>query len=206
MKCKKEYIQNLKIKLIPCGCDCGEMIPNYDKYGRPRRFKAGHFFTMPINLGRKLTEEHKKRIGRSGEKNWNYRGGRSLHSGGYMRLNLQNGKKDPRVLEHRIIYEKHYKCCLLSWIQIHHKNHNKKDNRPENLEPLTAKQHAQKHRKDMSDRLCIVCDSGNTLIYKGRPVWRRHPVTKQKWVCNKCADRIRWRVKVGTYQRLGDKE
>ena len=28
--------------LIPCGCDCGELIPKLDKKFRPNRFKRGH--------------------------------------------------------------------------------------------------------------------------------------------------------------------
>jgi hypothetical protein len=51
-----------------------------------------------------------------------------------------------RSLEHRKIWEKHYgkipfDCC------IHHKNGNKKDNRIENLECLSRKEHGKRHRK-----------------------------------------------------------
>ena len=45
------------------------------------------------------------------------------------------------VLEHRIIYEEYYNCCLLYWVHIHHKNGKQWDNRIENLQPYSRPQH-----------------------------------------------------------------
>ena len=42
---------------------------------------------------------------------------------------------------HRIIYEEHYKCCLLPYIEIHHIDGNSKNNSIENLMPVTALEH-----------------------------------------------------------------
>ena len=50
------------------------------------------------------------------------------------------------IVEHRYMYEQYYKCSLLKWVEVHHINGNKRDNRIENLEPLNNKQHKHKHR------------------------------------------------------------
>lgn len=37
--------RGLDYRLIPCACGCGELIPNYDKQLRPRRYVLGHKHT-----------------------------------------------------------------------------------------------------------------------------------------------------------------
>ena len=49
-----------------------------------------------------------------------------------------------RPAEHRLIYE-FFHGLIQSGNQIHHKNHNKFDNRPENLEQLTGAEHLRHH-------------------------------------------------------------
>ena len=46
---------------------------------------------------------------------------------------------------HRIIYEKHYNCCLLPFIEIHHIDGNSKNNAIENLKPVTVLEHYEIH-------------------------------------------------------------
>ena len=62
------------------------------------------------------------------------------------------------VLHHRVIMENHLSRLLNENEIVHHKNHNKKDNRIENLEVMDAKQHAQLHRKEFLRKACeLVC-------------------------------------------------
>lgn len=49
------------------------------------------------------------------------------------------------VLQHRLVYERHYECCLLRWVDIHHINGIQTDNRIENLQPLTRGKHITIH-------------------------------------------------------------
>jgi len=104
-------------------------------------------------------------------------------------------KKDHRYLnskgyvqEHRVIFEEHYKCCLLKHAHIHHKNENKLDNRIENLEGMTNVQHIRLHNMvDMSNRRCEICKSTKTYMRKDnkliRPRWAKY---KDGYICNNC--------------------
>jgi hypothetical protein len=82
---------------------------------------------------------------------------------GYIRIECPNHPfvmQRGYVYEHRKIYEDFYKCMLLRWVNIHHKNGIRTDNRIENLQPYTKGQHntlektgfhhSDKTRKQMS--------------------------------------------------------
>lgn len=72
---------------------------------------------------------------------WN--GGVSV-SAGYRFINV-GGKYEA---EHRLVAEQMLGRKLLSSEVVHHKNRNRSDNRPENLEVMTASEHALEHVND----------------------------------------------------------
>ena len=65
--------------------------------------------------------------------------GKTINAGGYVVLN------ESRQYEHRSIMEKTIGRKLLSNEHVHHKNGIRSDNRIENLELLTDKDHAREH-------------------------------------------------------------
>jgi hypothetical protein len=124
-----------------------------------------------------------------------------LTTQGYLRKTTHDAtKQDKRKLVHRLVWEEYHKACLLSWSNVHHINHIKTDNRIENLEAMMNRYHpALHHTKDMSDRICFVCGTNKTSCdSKQRLVWRKHPITKQKWLCHKCyctiQNKRRWQM------------
>lgn len=121
----------------------------------------------------------------------NWKGGR-YKSRGYWYIwkpNYLRSHKNNYVREHIYIYQEYYRCCLLKWGNIHHKNGIKDDNRIENLEGLTRSQHIRLHmigkqiRKIKDIRFCLNCYSNKTYTdRKGIPYWHK---VKNGYVCSK---------------------
>lgn len=101
-----------------------------------------------------------------GEKSWRYKGG-SLMKNGYVQLNI--GRK--HVLEHRYLWEQ-ANGPIPTGSVIHHMNHNRSDNRLENLMLLTTGDHTRLHLKH---NFCRLCEQPNcTRRYKARGCCDKH--------------------------------
>lgn len=97
------------IEFVYCSCNCGFTLPKYDYQGRERRFLKGHSSKdiklseerkqklLMANIGRKLSEEHRRKIGEAqkGEKNKNWLGDNVGYSGlhYWIRKHLPKSKK-----------------------------------------------------------------------------------------------------------------
>jgi len=64
-----------------------------------------------------------------------------------------NATKHGYVLEHRVIVENHLNRILEANEVVHHKNRNKKDNKIENLEVLTAEEHRRLHGREVGHKM-----------------------------------------------------
>ena len=65
------------------------------------------------------------------------------------------------VLEHRLVYEITNGVALSDDMQVHHLNHNRSDNRPENLVALSRSEHTRLHNSERGGGLepsyCVDC-------------------------------------------------
>lgn len=62
-----------------------------------------------------------------------------------------------RMLEHRWVMEQHLGRPLESWEQVHHINHDRLDNRIENLELVTSAEHGLRHTVLPKSKKCVQC-------------------------------------------------
>jgi hypothetical protein len=142
-----------------CACGCGKHCRN--------RFVHGHHIRL------------------NGHHNW--KGGRKITWSGYIRvLKPEHPYCDSQgyVLEHRLVMEKYLGRYLTKEENIHHINENRKDNRIENLQIVSNKEHRILHQKDMSNRICYICKSNETrLTMINRPMWYKY---KDGFLCHRC--------------------
>lgn len=85
---------------------------------------------------------------RRGEANPNWKGGRKTMATGYIMIASPDHPYKGTggyVMEHRLVMEKELGRYLETQEIVHHKNGNRQDNRPENLEVTTKKEHYKEH-------------------------------------------------------------
>lgn len=79
------------------------------------------------------------------------------------------------VLLHRVLMENHLGRLLSRGEVVHHLNHDKKDNRIENLEVMTAAEHSREHAKDRPRKyvelVCPYCSS--EFVRPANQTWGR---------------------------------
>ena len=85
----------------------------------------------------------------------------------YCRTNPPHPRRNKKGLYplHRVLMENKLGRFLEPWEQVHHKDEDKKNDDPGNLEVLTAKAHARHHSKTVSNisLVCPTCNKGFSL-------------------------------------------
>lgn len=111
-----------------------------------------------------------------GPRNPNWKGGRSIASNGYVLIKRpDHPRADCRgyVYEHILVAEQLIGRPVHKGEQVHHKNHIKTDNRPENLEVKASRaHHAAEHRKradlrgldEPNPTISCACGCGQTFL------------------------------------------
>ena len=94
----------------------------------------------------------KKRLNVSGNNHWNWKGGKTKNTASYILIyqpNHPHKDKDGYVREHRLIAEKYLDRIIKKEEVIHHINHIRTDNRPENLYIFSTQlEHRRFHAKE----------------------------------------------------------
>lgn len=92
------------------------------------------------------------------------------------------------VLHHRVIIENSLGRILLPSEIVHHKNHNKKDNRLENLSVMTRKEHSQHHKMGTGHgKVELVCNNCNKIFeraFRNRPDVKGNKQVFCSRICN----------------------
>lgn len=97
-----------------------------------------------------ISRSHQKNNPRRGINSPSWKGGRKVDMG-YIRLmrpDHHEANADGYVFEHRLIAEQILGRRLRRDEEVHHRNGDRADNRPENLEVMTKSQHMSLHMKE----------------------------------------------------------
>jgi hypothetical protein len=171
--------------LIECADKCGQLIEEFDEYGRPRRFVKGHNTSLRVgtanpNYGKRGVETSKYKTGRTKSGDGRY----WVLSGKY---GYHGADKHGRIYEHIFIFQEYYKCCMLPWGQVHHINKDGLDNRIFNLKGVSASEHTKIHnpKKDRENTFCVVCGGKTTIDKRGYPRWHKYQDGYRCDVCYK---------------------
>lgn len=108
------------------------------------------------SAGRRLTEEQRRRIsarnkGRRKRPDYEFGGHEKKRSDGYIKVYVPghpNATADGYVMKHILVVEREIGRYLEPHECVHHINHVRDDNRPENLRLMTKSEHMSMHMKE----------------------------------------------------------
>jgi len=99
-----------------------------------------------------------------------------------------NRTKNNYVLAHRIVMENHLGRVLNANEIVHHINEDKKDNRVENLQLMTASEHASLHQNEKGKTMLeLKCPNCKKVFYREKR--QTHIVKKSRFTC--CSSQCR---------------
>lgn len=96
----------------------------------------------------------KKNRGRRKRDDYEFGGHEKLRDDGYIKVYAPehpNATKDGYIMKHHLVMERHLGHVIPDGYVVHHINHNRADNRIENLELMTFKEHAGLHMRERQE-------------------------------------------------------
>ena len=112
--------------------------------------------------------------------------------------NHPNANKHGYVLEHRVVMENHLSRLLNPTEVVHHINHDRKDNKIENLEVLDAKKHVSLHKLEQGRKCChLKCP--NCGIEFCKELRDTHLQKPQRFTCcsSSCRGQLSRKIQLG---------
>lgn len=138
------YMKRYDIKSRPKMNDKTRQKISDSMMGRPSKRKGYH---LSAETKDKISKSHTGKFSKASE----FGGHKKKRKDGYIAIYCPNhpmATKDGYVLEHILIMEKAIGRNITRDEVVHHKNHKRDDNRLENLELMTFREHARLHMKE----------------------------------------------------------
>jgi|ERR1035437_218405 hypothetical protein len=145
--CNKEILRVNKYCSKKCYWIDKKGQPSHAVWSNELRNKMSKAYTGKGNpmYGKECWNKGKKRLEITGPKHFAWKGGFWISDDGYKIIENEVETKGYKLLEHRKVMEKFLGRKLLSSELIHHINHNKLDNRINNLQIVTRSEHPKIH-------------------------------------------------------------
>ena len=108
----------------------------------------------------------KKNLGKYGEEHSQWKGGRHINSTGYMMVSVPGHRladSRGRVPEHRLVMADIYGASLLVGLHVHHKDGDRLNNDPDNLEIISPSKHSSGHNRTPSTKTRLKDEPNPTI-------------------------------------------